>query len=102
MDTISGALSVDLIIETSSTRPYRGALCYRPSALLLDAGTSDRDLLTEWQIMAALSRIQSSRIIVGREPSMLDAVDRVFSLENGRLREMARPRPLPSRFRSLT
>jgi ATP-binding cassette subfamily B protein RaxB len=64
------------------------ALYRRPNLLVMDEGTSALDIAMERQINAKLRQLSITRIVAAHRPETLAAADRVFSLVEGRVREV--------------
>lgn len=64
------------------------ALYRRPALLVMDEGTSALDVDKEQQINAELGHLAITRIIAAHRPETLAAADRVFTFDNGALREI--------------
>lgn len=69
------------------------ALLQEPLVILCDEALAGVDAATEGEIIAALDRLfaQATRIIISHHPRSLAGVDHLFSLQDGRLVELARP-----------
>jgi len=61
------------------------ALVHRPSILLLDEPTSALDNKTQDVVMASLSRLNATRVIIAHRLSTVRAADRILVIEGGRL-----------------
>lgn len=73
------------------------ALQYKPDLMLLDEPTSGLDDLNVKWFMSNLAELRGrgvSFIIATHDPRILSAVDRVFLIDNGRLREINREEAL--------
>lgn len=61
------------------------ALHRNPHVLILDEGTANLDDDNEAKIVAALSGLAVTRIVVAHRPALLEAADEVYDLAEGRL-----------------
>jgi ATP-binding cassette, subfamily B, bacterial CvaB/MchF/RaxB len=61
------------------------ALYKRPRLLVLDEATSQLDVARERHVMASLSRLAVTRIVVAHRPETIGAADRVIELQAGRV-----------------
>ena len=61
------------------------ALVRRPSILVLDEATSDLDSVTEAQVMANLSALHCTRIVIAHRISTVAAADVIVVMEAGRI-----------------
>ena len=66
------------------------ALYKRPQILALDEATSHLDILNERTVTATLSKMQLTRIIVAHRPETIAGAQRVVSLQQGEVLEVAR------------
>ncbi len=73
------------------------ALLKRPVILLLDEATSDLDTVTEERIMAALARLEATRIVIAHRLSTVADADLILVLSGGALVESGRHEDLLSR-----
>jgi ABC-type bacteriocin/lantibiotic exporter with double-glycine peptidase domain len=64
------------------------ALLGRPSLLLLDEPTSALDSRSQERVMELLRSLDATKIIVSHRMSTLKGANRIFSLEEGRLKEL--------------
>lgn len=76
------------------------ALVRRPAILLLDEATSDLDTVTESRIMANLTSLRSTRIVIAHRLSTVADSDVILVLEGGAIAEMGTHRELLARGRS--
>lgn len=73
------------------------ALLKRPAILLLDEATSDLDTVTEERIMAALARLDATRIVIAHRLSTVADADLILVLSGGALVESGRHEDLMAR-----
>ncbi|WP_289052655.1 ATP-binding cassette domain-containing protein, partial [uncultured Methylobacterium sp.] len=71
------------------------ALCRRPRLLLLDEVTANLDPATETALVESLKGVKAAKVFITHSERLLDQVDRVFRIENGRLTEDPRPPAKP-------
>ncbi len=67
------------------------ALYSEPAVLVLDEGTANLDTANERRIVAALSGLPMTQIIIAHRPRAIAAATRVVALVDGQLREVRRP-----------
>jgi ATP-binding cassette subfamily C protein len=75
------------------------ALVHKPRLLILDEATAALDLESETAIYETIRRLRGSMTIfaISHQPALLEAADKVYSLENGEIHEMtSRPSPPPA------
>ena len=70
------------------------ALVRRPAVLLLDEATSELDAMTESRIMAGISGLGCTRIVIAHRLSTVVSADRIVVLEAGRVTESGTHREL--------
>lgn len=66
------------------------ALCRRPKLLLLDEVTANLDAASERRLIDTLFEIPAAKIFVTHSPEVTRRVDRVYEVQDGRLRLMRR------------
>ncbi len=74
------------------------ALVHKPRLLILDEATAALDAESEAAIYDTIRRLRGSMTIfaISHQPALLDAADKVYSLEDGAIHEMtSRPSPPP-------
>ena len=71
------------------------ALCRRPRLMLLDEVTANLDPATEIALVASLKEVKAAKVFITHSERLLDHVDRVLRIENGRLTEESRPPAKP-------
>jgi ATP-binding cassette subfamily B protein RaxB len=71
------------------------ALCRRPRLMLLDEVTANLDPTTEAALVESLKGVKAAKVFITHSERLLDQVDRVFRIENGRLTEDPRPPAKP-------
>jgi ATP-binding cassette subfamily B protein len=59
------------------------ALVRRPSILVLDEATSDLDSVTEAQVIANLSSLECTRIVIAHRISTIESADVIIVMEHG-------------------
>jgi len=70
------------------------ALVHRPAILLLDEATSDLDTITESRLMANLSAMRCTRIVIAHRLSTVVDADQILLLDGGRVVETGTHREL--------
>ena len=73
------------------------ALVHRPAILLLDEATSDLDTITESRLMANLSAMRCTRIVIAHRLSTVVDADQILLLDGGRVVETGTHRELLQR-----
>ncbi|MBY0299620.1 MAG: peptidase domain-containing ABC transporter [Methylobacterium sp.] len=71
------------------------ALCRRPKLMLLDEVTANLDPETETALVTSLKAVPAAKVFITHSERLLDQVDRVLRIENGRLIEVPRPPARP-------
>ncbi|HYJ53470.1 MAG TPA: peptidase domain-containing ABC transporter [Allosphingosinicella sp.] len=66
------------------------ALYRDPDALFLDEGTANLDPATEAQIVAMLSKLQVTRVVIAHRPALVEKADIVLRLEGGKIVQVTR------------
>ncbi|MDP4026557.1 peptidase domain-containing ABC transporter [Methylobacterium sp. NEAU 140] len=69
------------------------ALCRRPRLLLLDEVTANLDPVTEAALVDSLQGVKAAKVFVTHSERLLDRVDRVLRIADGRLTEERRAPP---------
>ncbi len=67
--------------------------------MLLDEVTANLDPATEVALVESLKGVKAAKVFITHSERLLDQVDRVFRIENGRLTEDPRPPAQPGRRR---
>jgi ABC-type bacteriocin/lantibiotic exporter with double-glycine peptidase domain len=70
------------------------ALSRRPHVLLLDDPTSALDARTRASVLASLSSLAATRLVISRHPTVLSQTNRIFFLKDGRICESGTYREL--------
>ncbi|MET7243677.1 peptidase domain-containing ABC transporter [Methylobacterium sp. EM32] len=71
------------------------AICRRPRLMLLDEVTANLDPATEVALVESLKGVKAAKVFITHSERLLDQVNRVFRIENGRLTEDPRPPEKP-------
>lgn len=69
------------------------ALYRKPRILILDEATSNLDVVREQEVLRAISGLNVTRILISHRPESVAAVDRVFLLDGGLIKELHRDGP---------
>ncbi|MGY2050800.1 peptidase domain-containing ABC transporter [Methylobacterium sp. JK268] len=71
------------------------ALCRRPALMLLDEVTANLDPETEAALVASLRDVKAAKVFITHSERLLDQVDRIYRIADGRLTEEPRPPAKP-------
>lgn len=93
LDTLIGGPETDLSGGQKQRLMIARVLLKQPQFLILDEATSALDLETEQQILRALSALPGhpTMLIISHRPAALEGCDKVFALEETRLKLQTRP-----------
>ena len=93
LDTVVGERGVRLSGGQRQRIGIARALYHDPSVLVLDEATSALDTATEQGVMEAVRELQGSKtiIIVAHRLSTIEHCDRLYNLENGRIKSVGPP-----------
>jgi ATP-binding cassette subfamily C protein len=74
------------------------ALVHKPRFLILDEATASLDPESEAAICATVARLRGAMtiLVISHQPALLEVADKVYCLEDGRVRQLDRPMSRPS------
>ena len=73
------------------------ALYNGPRILFLDEGTANLDQQSERNIVKVLSQLPITQVIVAHRPAAIEACNRIFHVENGKVQEIDKPANIQSK-----
>lgn len=88
-DTLTGDMGTTLSGGQKQRILIARALYRRPKILFLDEGTANLDQKTELKITRLIAKLPITRVVIAHRPALIQAADRVLSLEGGKIRELA-------------
>lgn len=77
------------------------ALYRQPRILFMDEGTAHLDVATEKAVIASISNLGITRIIIAHRPETIKSADRIFSFEGGKLVEIKTKKLAEEKHKSL-
>lgn len=95
LDTFVGDLGAPMSGGQKQRLILARALYRRPPILLLDEATSHLDLAKEKSIVAALTELNVTRIVVAHRPQTIAAADTVYRIADGRLEAVPKTKVAP-------